>query len=122
MYAKGLYEVKYQFLINKRESTGLKYLNYSTAFIECSNDMDDIYKNIEEYNPNKKQKLITVFDDIIADVLSNRKLNPVVTQLFISGRKSNISLLVITQSHFAVLKNTRLNSKHYFVMKIPNGR
>ena len=79
MYAKGLYEVKYQFLINKRESTGLKYLNYSTAFIECSNDMDDIYKNIEEYNPNKKQKLITVFDDIIADVLSNKKLNPIVT-------------------------------------------
>ena len=79
MYAKGSYEAKYQFLINKRESTGLKYLNYSTAFIECLNDMDDIYKNIEEYNPNKKQKLITVFDDIIVDVLSNKKLNPIVT-------------------------------------------
>ena len=79
MYAKGSYEAKYQFLINKRESTRLKYLNYSTAFIEYSNDMDNIYKNIEEYNWNKKQKRIIVFDDIIADVLSNKKLNPIVT-------------------------------------------
>ena len=79
MYAKGSYEAKYQFLINKRESTRLKYLNYSTAFIEYSNDMDNIYKNIEEYNRNKKQKIIIVFDDIIADVLSNKKLNPIVT-------------------------------------------
>ena len=79
MYAKGSYEAKYQFLINKRESTRLKYLNYSTAFIEYSNDMDNIYKNIEEYNRNKKQKRIIVFDDIIADVLSNKKLNPIVT-------------------------------------------
>ena len=79
MYAKGSYEAKYQFLINKRESTRLKYLNYSAAFIEYSNDMDNIYKNIEEYNRNKKQKRIIVFDDIIADVLSNKKLNPIVT-------------------------------------------
>ena len=79
MYAKGSYEAKYQFLINKRESTRLKYLNYSTAFIEYSIDMDNIYKNIEEYNRNKKQKIIIVFDDIIADVLSNKKLNPIVT-------------------------------------------
>ena len=79
MYAKGSYEAKYQFLINKRESTRLKYLNYSTAFIEYSNDMDNIYKNIEEYNRNKKQKIIIVFDDIIADVLSNKKLDPIVT-------------------------------------------
>ena len=64
LYAKDLFEVKYQLLINKRETTGLKYLNDSKAFIEYSNDMDDIYKNIEEYNLNKKRKILMVFDDI----------------------------------------------------------
>ena len=113
-------EAKYQLLINKRESTGLKYLNDSKAFIEYSNDMDDIYKNIEEYNPNKKRKILIVFDDMIADMLSNKKLNPIVTELFIRGRKLNISLVFITQSYFAVPKNIRLNSTHYFIMKIPN--
>ena len=77
---------KYWLLINKRESTGLKYLNDSKAFIEYSNDMDDIYKNIEEYNPNKKRKILIVFDDMIADMLSNNKLNPVVIEFFIRGR------------------------------------
>ena len=91
-------------LINKRESTGLKYLNYSKAFIESSNDMDDIYKNIEEYNPNKKQKILIVFDNMIPDILSNKKLNPIVTELFISGRKLNISFIFIKQSYFAVRK------------------
>ena len=61
LYAKDPYEAKYQFLINKRESTGLKHFNDSKAFIEYSNDMDDIYKNIEEYNPNKKRKILIVF-------------------------------------------------------------
>ena len=84
-------------LINKRESTGLEYLNDSKAFIEYSNDMDDIYKNIEEYNPNKKRKILIVFDDMIADMLSNKKLNPIVTELFIRGRKLNISVVFITQ-------------------------
>ena len=73
LYAKDPYEAKYQFLINKRESTGSKYLNDSTAFIEYSNDMDDIYKNIEVYNPNKKRKILILFDDMIADMLSNKK-------------------------------------------------
>ena len=107
-------------LINKREYTGLKHFNDSKTFIECSNDMDDIYKNIEEYNPNKKQETLIVFDDMIADMLSNKKLNPIVTELFIRGRKLNISLVFITQSYFAVPKNIRLNSTHYFIMKIPN--
>ena len=107
-----------QLLINKRESTGLKYLNDSKAFIEYSNDMDDI----EDYNANKKRKLLVVFDDMIADMLSNKKLNPIVTELFIRGRKLNISLVFITQSYFAVPKNIRLNSTHYFLMKIPNKR
>ena len=82
--------------------------------------MDDFYKNIEEYNPNKKRKILIVFDDMIADMLSNKKLNPIVTELFIRGRKLNISLVFITQCYFAVPKNVRLNSTHYFIMKIAN--
>ena len=94
LYAKDPYEAKYQLLINKRESTGSKYFSDSKAFIEYSNDMDDIYKNIENYNPNKKIKILTVFDDMIADKLSNKKLNPIVTELFIRGRKLNIPLVL----------------------------
>ena len=78
--------------------------------------MDDIYKNIEEYNPNKKWKILIIFDDMIADMLSNKKLNPTVTELFIWGRKFSTSLVFITQSYFAVPKNIRLNATHYFVM------
>ena len=97
-------------------------MNDSKAFIEFSSEMDDIYKNIEEYNPNKRGKILIVFDDMIADMLSNKKLNPIVTELFIRRRNLNISLAFITQSYFAVPKNIRLNSTHYFVMKIPNKR
>ena len=81
-----------------------------------------IYKNIEEYNPNQKRKILIVFDDMIPDMLSNKKLNPIVTELLIRGRKSNISLVFITQSYFAVQKNITLNSTHYFAMKILNKR
>ena len=128
VYAKDPYKAKYQLLINKRESKGLNYFNDSKAFIEYLNDMDDIYKNIEEYNPNKKQKILIVFDDMIADMLNNKNLNLIVTELFIRGRKLNRSqidvkwIVFITQSYFAVPKNIRLNSAHYFVMKIPNKR
>ena len=109
-------------LINERESTGLKYSNDSKVFVEYSNDMDGIYNIIEKYNPNKKRKILIVFDDLITDILSNKKLNPIVTELFIRCRKLNISLVFITQSYFAVPKNIRLNSTHYFVLKIPNKR
>ena len=122
LYAKDPYEAKYKFLINKLEGTGLKDFNGFKAFIEYSNDVDDMYKNIEEYNPNNKRKILIVFDDMIADMLSNKKLNPKVTELFIRGRKLKISLVSITQSYFAVPKNIRLNSTHYFIMKIPNNR
>ena len=84
--------------------------------------MDDICKNIEEYNPNKKCKILVVFDDMITDILINKKLNPIVTELFIQGRKLNISLVFITQSYFAVPKNIRLNFTQYFIMKFPNKR
>ena len=73
LYAEDPYEAKYQLLINKGESTSLKYLNDSKGFIEYSNDMDDIYKNIEEYNSNKKRKIIIVLHNMIADMLSNKK-------------------------------------------------
>ena len=108
--------------MNQRESTGLKYLNDSKTFTEYSNGMDDIYKNIEEYSPNIKRNILNVFADMTADMLRKKKRNPVVTELFIKGRKLNISLVLVTQSCFAVPKNIRLNSTHYFVMKIPNKR
>ena len=77
LYANDPYEAKYQLLINKREITGLKHFNDSKAFIEYSNDIDDIYENIKEYNPNKKRKILIVFDDMIADMVSNKNLNPI---------------------------------------------
>ena len=122
LYAKDPYEAKYKFLINKRESTGLKHLDGFKAFIEYPNDIDDIYKNIEEYNPNKKRKILIVFDDMIADMLNNKKLNSIVTESFIKGRNLSTSLVFITQSFFAAPKNIRLNSAYYFIMKIPNKR
>ena len=79
-------------------------------------------KNIEDCNPNKKQKILVVFDDMIADMLSNKKLYPLVTEGFIRGRKLNIALVFITQYYFAVPKTIRINSTHYFIMKIPNKR
>ena len=91
LYAKDPYEAKYQFLIKKRLIKGLKHFNHSKAFIEYSNYMDDIYKNIEKYYPNKKRKILIVFDYMIGDIHSNEKLNPIVTELFIRGRKLNVS-------------------------------
>ena len=93
LHAKEPYEAKYQLLINKTENTGLKYFNDSKAFTEYSNDSHDVYKNIKEYNPNKKWKILFIFDDMIADMLSNKKLNPIVIELFITERKLNILFL-----------------------------
>ena len=81
MYAKGPNEAKYLLLINKRQQGSLENFNDSKTLIEYSNNMDDIYKNIEEYNSNKKRKILTVFDDMIADMLGNKRLNPEVTKL-----------------------------------------
>ena len=96
LYAKNPYEAKYQLLINKRESTGLKHFNDPKDFNEYSNDMQDGYRNINEYNADKKRKVLIVFDDMIADMINNKKLNSIVTELFIRGRKLNISLAFIT--------------------------
>ena len=75
--------------------------------------MDDSYENIKEYNPNKKRKILIVFDDMIDDTSTNKKLNPIVTELFLRGRKLNISFVCITQPYFVVPKNIKLNSTHY---------
>ena len=122
LYVKDPYEEKYQFLINKRESIGLKHFNDAKAFIEYPNDMQDVFKNIEDCNIDKKQKILAVFDDVIADMINNKKLNPVVPELFVRGRKLNIPIVFITQSYFKLSKDVRLNSIHFFLMKIANKR
>ena len=122
LYAKDSYEAKYQYLINKREKVGLDHFDDSKAFMEYSNDIQDVYKNIEDYNPGKERKVLIVFDDMIADMINNKKLNPVVTELFIRGRKFHISFVFITQSYFKVPKDVRLNPTHFFIMIIPNKR
>ena len=122
LYAKDPYEAKYQYLIKKRENVGLDHFDDLKAFIEYSNDMQNVYKNIEDYNLGKKRKILIVFDDMIADMINNKKLNPIVTELFIRGRKLNISVVCITQSDFKVPKGVRINSTHFFIMKILNKR
>ena len=109
---------KYQYLINKREKVGLNHFNNPKAFMEYSNDMQDVCKNIEDYNSIKKRKILIIFDDMTADMM----LNPIVTELFIRDRKLNISIVFITQSYFKVPKDVPLNSTHFFIMKIPNKR
>ena len=84
--------------------------------------MHDVYKNIDEYNPYKENKILIVFDDIIADMIHNKKLNSIVTEFFIRGRKLNISLVSITQSYLKVLIGVRLNTSHFFIAKNPNKR
>ena len=122
LYTKDPHEAKYQYLINKRESVGINHSNDLKAFIEYSNDMRDVYKSINYYNPDKENKILIVFDDMIADMIHNKKLNSIVTELFIRGRKLNISLVFITQSYFKVPKDVRLNTTHFFIAKTPNKR
>ena len=95
LYGKDPYEAKYQYLINKREGVGIDYFNDPKAFIEYSNDVDDVYKNIDEYNPDKENNVLIVFDDMIANMIHNKKLNSIITELFIRGRKLSISLVFI---------------------------
>ena len=110
------------FLIKKCENAGIKHLNDSKAFIECSNTMDDVYENIDDYNLIARRKILIVFDDMIADIMTNKKFHPVVKELFIRCRKLNISLVFITQSYFSVPKDVKLNSSHYLIMKINNRK
>ena len=98
MYAKDLNETKYKYLIKKRENAGIKHNNNPNAFIECSNTMDGVYKNIDDYNLSRKRKRkkIIVFDDIIADIMTNKKFKAIIKELFIRCRNLNISLVFIT--------------------------
>ena len=122
LYAKDLSESKYEYLIKNRENAGIKHLNDSKAFIECSNTMNDVYENIDNYNPNRKRKILTVFDDMIADIMTNKKCQSIIKELFIRCRKLNISLVFITQSYFFVPKEVKLNLTHYLIMKTNNKR
>ena len=83
LYAKDLSEPKYEHLIKNRESAGIKHLNNSKAFIDCSNTIDDVYENIDHYNPNRKRKILIVFDDMIADIMTNKKFQSIIKELFI---------------------------------------
>ena len=122
MYAKDLEEPKYQFLIDKRKKAGLKNLKYKNAFIEHSSTMDDIFENIEDYNKKRKRKVLIVFDDMISQVMSNKKAQQVLKELFIRCRKLNISFVFLTQSYFSVPKDVRLNCTHYVIFKLNNKR
>ena len=120
LYAKDLEEPKHQLLIDKREKAGIKNLNDKNDFIEYSNTMDDIYDDIEDYNKKRKGKVLIVFDDMISHVMSNKKTQQVLKELFIRCRKLNISLCFLTQSYFSVPKDVRLNCTHYITFKLNN--
>ena len=122
LYAKDLSESKYEHLIKNHENAGIKNLNDLKAFIDFSNTMNDVYENINNYNPNRKRKVLIVFDDMIADITTNKKFHSITKELFIRCRKINISLAFITQSYFSVPKDVKLNSTHYFIININNKR
>ena len=120
--AKDLEEPKYHFLINKREQAGLKNLNDPNAFIQYSNTMDDIFTDIEDYNKKRKRKVLIVFDDMISHVMSDKKAQQVLRELFIRCKKLNISFCFLTQPYFSVPKDVRLNCTHYVIFKLNNKR
>ena len=105
LYTKDWYKAKYQFWINKRENVGLKNYNDLKGFNEYSNNTQDVYKNIEEYNPWRKRQVLLVFDDMIVDMISNKTMNSIVTEL---GKKWNISVF-IAQPYFKVPKDVTLS-------------
>ena len=117
---KFIYTSEYQLLINGREKVGIKNLKNPKAFIDYSHTIDDVYENLEDYNPTKKRGVLIVFDGMIVDIKSNKTIRPAVKELFLRGRKLNISLVFISQSYFKVSKTIRLNATHYFTMKIRN--
>ena len=117
LYAKDLSE-----LIKKREDTAIKNLDDQSTFIEYSNTADDVYNNIDDYNPKRKRKVLIVSDDMIADIMANKRFQAIIKELFIRCRKLNISLVFITQFYFRVPKEVRLNSRHYLIIKTRDRR
>ena len=122
LYAKDINEPKYEDLINKREQAGIKSLNDPHAFIEYSDDMNDVLDDINNYNKNRDKKVLIVFDDMIADIAYNKNFKRIIKELFDKARKLNVSIVFITQSYFRALKDARLNSTHYILMKIGNKK
>ena len=122
LYAKDTHEPKYEYLINKREQAGTKNLNDPKAFIEYSDDMDDVLDDINNYNKNRDTIVLIVFDDMIADIEYNKNFKRIIKELFYRERKINVSIVFITQSYFRALKDARLNSTHYILMKIGNKK
>ena len=109
-------------MIKKREDGGIKHLNDPKAFVEYSNTMHDIFNNIYYYNPTRKRRILIAFDDMIADIMTNKKFQAIIKELFIRCSKLNISLAFITQTCFTVPKEVRLNSIHYLITKIRDKR
>ena len=95
---------------------------HQNPFFECSNTMDDVYENIDDYNPNRKRKVLIVFDDMIADIMTNKKIQVIIKKIFIRCRKLNISLECITKSYFSVQKKCQIKLVHYLIMKINSNR
>ena len=122
LYARDLNEPKYKILIKKCKDAGIKQLNDLYAFIECSNTMDDVYENINNYNSSRKRKIFIAFDDMIAEIMKNEQFQVIMKELFIRCRKLNISLVFITPSYFSFPEDVRLNSTHYLITKINNKR
>ena len=110
---KDQFKSNYQLLINEREKVGIGILKNPKAFIDYSQTVDDVYENLEKYNPTKKRRVLIVFDDMTAGMESNKKLDPIVTEMFLRGRKLKISFAVISQSYFKVPKTKRLNALFY---------
>ena len=100
----------------------IKNLSDPHAFIEYSNDMNDVLENINNYNKNRDKKVLIIFDDMIADIMRSEKFKAIVRELFIRSRKLNISIVFITQSYFRTPKDDRLNSTPYILMKISNKK
>ena len=108
--------------MNTREDARIKHVNNPDAFIECSNTMDDVHENINDYNTSRKRKILIVFDDTIADIMARKKFQAIIKELFIRCKKINISLVFFTQSCFSVPKDVRLSSTHYLIMETNNGK
>ena len=122
LYAKDVHEPKYEYLISKREQAGINNLNDPHAFIEYSDDMNEVLDGINDYNKNRDKKVLIVFDDMIADIEYNKNFKRIIKELFYRACNINVSIVFITQSYFRALKDARLNSTHYILVRIGNKK
>ena len=122
LHAKDIHKPKYEYLINEREQARMKKLDDPKAFIEYSDDMNDVFDDIMNYNKNRDKKVLIVFDGMIADIEYNKKFKKIIKELFYRARKITVSIVFITQSCFRALNDAKLNSTHYITMKINNKK